>query len=353
MILTDSMLEAAYQFRMIEPWEILTDSDVFATILSDGTKVYCSVMGNGGQHHSLGIYIGDEGFSTFLNTLKANNLSHIELMIATTELDNINCDFLQAKDIEEKVKTRVRDYAQRNSIKIPRSYGWIDFTRFTPYKHRWFITQEHDALVAEETLRAATFFAKGLQENTISHSCLDPKHKYPTIKGGKTIPLITKDEEGLYHITTTTTPPLIKREYLTPTFDNDILANKLKGMEKDHSLTVRLLHMPVPVETEDDETPSVTGVLLMLDAEDDYLFDPITTSDYPNNPQRLLTQFANALGENDICPKRIIVKDRKTYLLIKNFCKRCDIRLRLLNYTPEMDKICLQLTAQMMTSMWY
>lgn len=35
---------------------------VFAVRLSNGQTVYCTIMGNGGEHYSLGIYIGEEGF---------------------------------------------------------------------------------------------------------------------------------------------------------------------------------------------------------------------------------------------------------------------------------------------------
>ena len=44
MILTDEMFEAAFRFRSICLWEKLTDTG------------YCSVMGNAGEHFSLGFY---------------------------------------------------------------------------------------------------------------------------------------------------------------------------------------------------------------------------------------------------------------------------------------------------------
>ena len=50
MILTDSMLDAAFRFRETEAWKTLDDSNVFAVRLSDGQTVYCSIMGYGGEH---------------------------------------------------------------------------------------------------------------------------------------------------------------------------------------------------------------------------------------------------------------------------------------------------------------
>lgn len=55
MILTDSMLDAAFRFRETESWKMLDDSNIFAVRLSNGQNVYCTIMGNGGEHYSLGI----------------------------------------------------------------------------------------------------------------------------------------------------------------------------------------------------------------------------------------------------------------------------------------------------------
>ena len=179
MILTDSMLDAAFKFRMTEPWNKLKESDIFAVKLSDDTIVYCSIMGNGGLHHALGIYIGSEGFSTYLNSLYSGGMNQAELWSISTEFDCINCDFMQAKEIEEQVKKAIRNYAERNDIKIPRKNGWIDFTRHSPYKVQWNITDPHDAFVAEETLRAATFFVNEFQEKSFSDVNLAPWASVP------------------------------------------------------------------------------------------------------------------------------------------------------------------------------
>lgn len=50
MILTDSMLDAAFRFRETEAWKMLDDSNIFAVRLSNGQNVYCTIMGNGGEH---------------------------------------------------------------------------------------------------------------------------------------------------------------------------------------------------------------------------------------------------------------------------------------------------------------
>lgn len=348
MILTDSMLNAAFKFRETEAWKELTDSDIFAVKLSDGTTVYCSVMGNAGTHHSLGIYIGDEGFATFLYTLAADRMDTIDALSASIEFDCINCDFMQAKDIDDCVKKVIRDYAERNSIKIPRKSGWIDFTRFSPYKGQWNITDEHDAFVAKEALKAATFFAKEFKGKSYDDVYLDPMGKYPTPEGGKQIPLITADESGAYSVSTTTTPPLSPKQYIAPTFSNDNLTSRLRNIKKASNLECRLLHVPTPVKDEDMETPIMPGMFIIVNETVGDMMMPLATQDYPDNAQKLLADLANHLCSLGINPKQITVSDDKTYCLIKDFCRKCDIKLKKAKHMPNLDTACMMMMQGMM-----
>ena len=52
-------------------------------------------MGNGGEHYSLGIYIGEEGFSSYLRMLNSDG-SMLNNLRNMTKADCINCDFMQA-----------------------------------------------------------------------------------------------------------------------------------------------------------------------------------------------------------------------------------------------------------------
>lgn len=75
-ILTDDMLQAAFALRKQEPWNVLGDYNVFAVKLSCGETGYCSVMGEAGIMHGLGLYVGRKQFSSFLRSLtnKKNTL---------------------------------------------------------------------------------------------------------------------------------------------------------------------------------------------------------------------------------------------------------------------------------------
>ena len=165
---------------------------MFAVKLSNGQTVYCTIMGNGGEHYSLGIYIGERGFSTYLRIYIDGDGSFISNMHLATQFDCVNCDFMQAKEINNDVKKAIRKYADSHGVKIPRKHGWVDFTRHTPFKGQWCITNKEDAMIAEEALRVATFFANEFAEKGYEAVGLDVSRNYPTAEGGKKIPLIVR-----------------------------------------------------------------------------------------------------------------------------------------------------------------
>ena len=55
---------------------------------------------------------------------------------------------------------------------------------------------------------------------------LDPNSDYPSNKGGEKIPLIVHYDNG-YSILSTLTPALKDMEYVSPIFNNDILAHNV------------------------------------------------------------------------------------------------------------------------------
>lgn len=338
MILTDSMLEAAFDFRKTEIWNSLNDSNIFAVRLHNGETVYCSIMGNGGEHYSLGIYIGEEGFSSYLRFLNGDG-SMINNLRNVTKADCINCDFMQAKEIDNKVKKIIRQYAESHGISIPRKHGWVDFTRHKPYKGQWCITNTDDAIIAEEALRASTYLANEIINKGYEEVGLAPNWDYPTNKGGKTIPLIVHDDNG-YSILSTQTPALKDIEYVSPIFNNDILAHNIASMNKTGTILCRMEHIPNPIMQEDNEQPSMPGMFIMLNQSDGEMLPPYTTFDYPDNTQMLLSQLANHFCMLGIHPKQIIVSDKLTFALISDFCSKCDIKLTIVDSMPELDYAC-------------
>ena len=224
------VLAVAFQYRDTELWKELTDSDVFAFRLSDGETGYCCVMGNAGEHLALGFYRGRKGFTTHSKTISSGNahLSEIEMFEMTTTFDCINCDFMQASDMDVKTKKIIRNYADAHKLKIRRSKGWPDFTRHQPGKMQYGITCMEDARDIVEALRAAIAVAVKVTTSDFVRLGFDVNGNYPTAKGGKSVPYLIPNSDGTYEWNITQLPAFLPDECIAPKFANDILAGEMK-----------------------------------------------------------------------------------------------------------------------------
>lgn len=342
MILTDDMLAVAFQYRDTELWKILADSDVFAFRLSDGETGYCCVMGNGGEHLALGFYRGRKGFSSYLKSLMMDDmhLSSLERFEMVATLDCINCDFMQAADMDAAAKKLICSYAEAHGMKIPRFKGWPDFTRHQPLKMPAGLTCEQDARDIVEALRAAVAVAGELKHRTLVSLGFGKEPDYPTMKGGKEVPYLVPNAEGAYDWATAKLPAFQPDEYPAPEFKNDILARALKKQPAFGECQVKFVHLPVPLDGGKDGMPFLPGMLLCMEVERGGLFPIFSMESEGEESDRILVALAKNLCDSGSKPETIEVGDERTEFFLKDFCARGGIRLLRKKELPELENAC-------------
>lgn len=329
MILTNEMLEAAFRFRDICLWDILTDSDVFAFRLSDGEIGYCSVMGNAGGYHSLGFYRGKKGFSTYLNTLQVGKESFFDSRTFdfVMAFDCINCDFVAASELDDARKKKIRKYAEGVGQKIRRQNGWPDFIRFLPYKAQYGITREEDARDITEALRAAIAVGEKLKMGNFELLGFDMQRCYPEATGGKLVPYLIPSADGTYEWSTVKLPALVQDKYDVVKFESDIHVRMVKALPASGVLQLRIIHVPAPIESKVDEVPYLPAVLICIDADTEYLQPVFCKEEFETEPIVTLVELAETFRRNAAKPKKMQVEDARTEAFLEDFCRRCDIVL--------------------------
>lgn len=342
MILTDDMLAVAFQYRDTRLWEILTDSDLFAFRLADGLIGYCCVMGNAGEHFSLGLYRGQKEFSSYLNTIRMTDrrLSEVEWNELLFGMDFVKCEFVQAAETNADKKKMIRKYVETHGLKIQRSRGWPDFSRYLPFRMPSDITVEEDARDMVGALRAAIAVAEKLKQRTPASLGFDEEGDYPTMNGGKVIPYLIPNADGSYDWTTTELPAFQPAEFPSPKFKYDIPAFTLKNRHAVGICQMKYMHLPTPINGAGNELPYLPGVLICMDAESGMVFPVFSIDGEKDEHDRILLSLANNMIEAGNKPGTIEVEDERTESLLRDFCARCGILLSRQEKLPELEEAC-------------
>ena len=64
------LYQAALAFQKARPWEWMDSSDLLAVENPDnGETGYYSILGSGGKEFGLGIFLGDQGFNSYIELI--------------------------------------------------------------------------------------------------------------------------------------------------------------------------------------------------------------------------------------------------------------------------------------------
>jgi len=269
------------------------------------------------------------------------NSEFIKIQAALT-FDCINCDFMNADAMNPEVKGIIKSYAEKKGLKIPRPFGWPDFSRYTPGKEVWQITSEKDAEYITAALKAAVFFNEYFSTRDYEDVGLDPEGFYPDKEGGKEVPFIIPTENG-YEVSRTVLPPLVE-EFPKPSFDNFLLLSKIKALKKTKAIQIKYIRVPFPIDEEGMDIPCIPGGIISLENVSGMML-PAPTVDVEISPEDVVEKFVTELVCADMHPSEIHVDDQRTYNLFEDFCKKTGITLKKQKKLPILEDAAMTLMA--------
>lgn len=333
------ILPLAFQFREAELWEELTDSDIYAVRLSNKTIAYCCVMGSAGEHYSLGIYFGAEGFRTYLDTIHMNTmgLDRKEMFETVTTFGCVNMDYTAAGQMEPQIKKEIAAWAKAHGQRIHRNNGYPDPTRFYPGKAPWRVTDAKDGKRVCEVLRASIDLREKLKDSNAFYDLgFDEYGTYPDVKGGKRVPLIEPMGNGFFY-SATKLPKRVPIKFPAPEFDKDLTVMSLKAMRKSGELYCRVVHFPSPVQNDKAERPYYPCLILTILKETEIILQTGCVKDIYPHAEELVLKFAEAIKKRKTLPCTINVEDDLSFSILQNFCKCLDIKLNKMSNIPSLN----------------
>ena len=117
----NKLYDLAYRFRNSGIWTQVYEDELFAVKLPSATA-YCCIMGRGGGHMAVSVYIGEEAFSTFFDLLQPP-----EEEFDILRQDCIQCSMEKRDMLKDEEIAKIRSYCKKSGTPFRSPYP--QFTR--------------------------------------------------------------------------------------------------------------------------------------------------------------------------------------------------------------------------------
>ncbi len=347
------LYDLAYQFRKTKIWTKMYEDEIFAVELDGGEVGYCFVMGNGGEHIALAVYPGTRGLSS---------LRRIKDEFGTTPdapfmQDCVQCvleekDMLSPKEIDE-VRTYCKTYG------VPFRAPHPTFLRCFPCCFMTVPKEQKDWKTIETALQVVLKIAEAVLKKGARGKeelglipvdiNLDGETYIPYVgqnarpKGKTTIPLFTIVNDQLQSKRVPLPP--FEDLFTTPPdrFDDDAVA-RLTQLEQKGVYECETRRFPdiMVGDPEDSDNPPYMPTFLFIVGRDRKRnpIAPISSESPMIDPNKMVGEFVNVLLREGVYPSTIKVRADETKTLLKELCRRANIRLETSNRLAMLDKVC-------------
>ncbi len=306
--------QLAYEYKKTELWETLADSDVFGVELEDGRIAYCCVMGRSGVHIGVGVFVGDRGFRTYLDSMEICQVNNDRVLFEhVANSENIHLTFSDEGGV---------DFRCQHPHLVAEPNNYTDAERIVMGQ----VLEAAIALNQFITVAGGDVVSLGFEEY----------EEYPTKEGGKEAPLLTRQAIG-YTCTTIKLPAYDKsdEQRMEDLAENALKTENvrykmwsLKGLRKISTLQCRLIHSPSAVKEEDSTCAFFPHMLLAVNKSDGSVLKPeLARLEDEDGAQTIFINFLNSIGEAGRLPLQISVPDERTECFLKTFCRHMGIKL--------------------------
>ena len=326
------LYQAALDFKRDQPWKWLYDADIICVENpKDKMMGYCSVMGKGGEHYALGVYLGDEGIFGFYHLME--NADTIPSHQAIQFQNCLMCSFEDreqlANDDRKQIKTLGLSFRGRNA--------WPMFRRYESGYYPWVINQE-ECIFLTHALRQTLYVANDLMAGRLKMD----------MEQGKTILRYSEEKDGelkWYSKKIQLSVPTVK--YKPVVINDDMLIRKVKKASSMGDITLQLdvCYMPSPVQEDKDERPYFPRVFIIAEQNSGLILDFEMYQSIDDDANVTLNKLIGICLEKGI-PKEIKVRNESMVAILDDFCKKTGIKLKTVKRLSSVDQFIKELESR-------
>ncbi|MGI6239580.1 MAG: DUF7309 domain-containing protein [Christensenellales bacterium] len=340
-MISDKLLDLAFQFKKEKLWKKLYDTELFAVAHADGTVGYCSVMGAMGEFFAIAVYPGAAGMDSFRLMGKDRALmNEPEATETAISQDCVMLSFENKDELREREVHEVRAYCAKKGLTLRGRNAFPRFQRFRPRHIPWYLEDEADQTHLIEALEAA--FAVSQRLDLTNPVSLGFAEGAPF---DREIPLLRKENGALVWDAIALPQPQPIR-YPSPKAHDEIALAKL-SKSKSHSgtwLCDVFMHInPMADDAGTDDAfhepihaPFYPLVLIIMDSESG-MIQRIELSDNTEDDaspfMRAILDLALKIGR----PARVLVQNARAHALFETLCAQLGTALVLEESIPMLE----------------
>ena len=317
-----TLYDAAIEFRRIEPWEWMKETDVFGVQNPQNGEVgYCCIMGELGEVLAMAVYLGTEGLHGYKKIRKGQ--------IKPDDPDSLfiqDCLMLSFEDrrfIEEDDRQIINELG----FKFRGRNSWPLFRSYKPGYFPWFLSRD-EALYMASALQQAKEVCLRLKEDK---KLLSPPKKnlylirIPETRNGM---IVWKDEWR-------EPAPLKKVKYLDEPVD-EVRIQRIRKTAKPTSMIWEIDFFYAPTPISEGERPYFPYAIMLIDRDSGFILD-MHLAGGAVYKKEFLEKFLSCIEKMSILPLEILVRKEEVVNLIEPCSSRLNIKLSVVKKLENID----------------
>jgi len=271
-----ALYQAALEFKEIEAWTWMYDSDVFGVQDPVSGEIgYCCIMGNLGEMFALAVYLGSEGLESYMRIASEPPLDPSE---AFEELMSQKCLMASFANRDELMKED-RQVIKRLGLKFRGRNAWPLFRSYRPAYHPWHITADEARFLTLALQQAREVCLRFREGPTL---LTPPNDELWFVRAPE------ETEEGLSWRDDWLEADLLEEEELPDVPIDELRLARLKKAAQfmDAVWEMDFFLSPSPVQESKDERPYYPYLTMMVDHKSGFIFGTDLAS-----PETYLAEF--------------------------------------------------------------
>lgn len=324
-----ALYEAAVAFWEAEPWQGLYDADLVCVENPlDGEIGYCSVMGKGGQHFGLCVFLGMRGLRGFYELMELGDEK--EKAQAVFSQDYLLCSFGERGELDEE---DLREIAGLG-LTFQGANAWPQFRRYEPGYHPWYLTAEE-----------CVFLTHALQQ--VLEVVAQYEQGEVDIDFDQARTVLRKSEERDGKLTWQTTPWELQRPvllYEPLEIVNELLLHQLRRAPRSINAVweVEVCYLPVIIQPSKEERPFFPRGFVLADHRTGMIHDCHVYEDPGEDMFQVIDRLARHITNFGL-PKEIRIKSDLLVAVLTDLCSKAGISLQRAASLPQVEALLSEL----------